>query len=115
MASAIKTVNLKIGMPTVPDARVRMLSELNLARRGGVAFVKFIHGYGSSGVGGDLRIALQSSLRQMQERKEIRACIFGEDWGRGDEAAWSLVNGFPELRTDPDFDKRNKGITLVML
>ena len=55
-------------MPTVEQARARLIGELQIARKDGVKVIKFIHGYGSSGVGGDLRIALQATLRQMADR-----------------------------------------------
>jgi hypothetical protein len=77
--------------------------------------LKIIHGYGSSGVGGDLRIALQSTLRQMAERKEIRACIYGENWRKSDEHAWALLKRFPALKDDRDFGRGNKGVTIVVL
>jgi hypothetical protein len=88
---------------------------LQLARQSRTYALKVIHGYGSSGVGGDLRIALQSSLRQMAERGEIRGCIYGENWCKGDELSWSLVKEFPQLKHDPDFGAGNKGITIVVL
>jgi DNA-nicking Smr family endonuclease len=109
------TVNLEAGLPTVSQARVRLMSELQKARNAGVRVLKLIHGYGSSGVGGDLRIALQSSLRQMVEHKEIQDCVFGEDWCKGDERAWVIVKRFPELKEDRDFGRKNKGITIVVL
>ena len=115
MTSKIKIVNIEEGMPTAHQAHARLTGELQLARSAGVSVVKLILGYGSSGVGGDLRIALQASLRQMAVRGEIRECIFGENWRRGDDSAWALVKRFPELKHDSDFDRRNKGITLVVL
>lgn len=115
MGVSIKTANLEDGMPSVPQARVRLASEIELARRAGTAVLKVIHGYGSSGIGGDLRIALQSTLRQMAQRGEIRACIFGENWRKSDEHAWELVKRFPGLTEDRDFGRTNKGITIVVL
>ena len=70
--SAIKTVVIKEGMPAVEQARARLQSELSIARRDGFKVLKLVHGYGSSGVGGDLRIALQSTLRQMAQKQEIQ-------------------------------------------
>jgi hypothetical protein len=115
MSVIVKTVNLEDGLPTVPQAQARLVSELHQARRGGVQVMKLIHGYGSSGIGGDLRIALQSLLRQMAERKEIQECIFGEDWSKSDERAWALVKRFPQFKEDRDFGRKNKGITIVVL
>lgn len=112
---SVTTVNLKKGMPRIPQAKTRLTAELRSARERGLRVLKIIHGYGSSGVGGDLRIALQSTLRQMRERKEIEDCIFGEEWRKSDERAWSVVKRFPELKDDSDFGKGNRGITIVVL
>jgi hypothetical protein len=115
MAGILKTVNLEEGMPSIPQARARMASELQSARHSAISVLKIIHGYGSSGVGGELRIALQSTLRQMAQRGEIRACIYGENWRESDESAWELVKRIPTLKADRDFGKGNRGITIVVL
>jgi hypothetical protein len=112
---SVTTVNLKTGMPSIPQAETRLTAELRSARERGLRVLKIIHGYGSSGVGGDLRIALQSTLRQMRERKEIEDCIFGEEWRKSDDRAWSVVKRFPELKDDSDFGRGNRGITIVVL
>jgi hypothetical protein len=115
MRDILRTVNLEEGLPTTVQARTRLLGELQQARRSGVRILKLIHGYGSSGAGGDLRLALQSLLRQMADRKEIQECIFGEDWSKSDERAWTIVKRFPQFKQDRDFGKKNKGITIVVL
>ena len=115
MAATIKTVILKEGMPSVEQARARLHSEIVIAQQSGVKFLKIVHGYGSSGIGGDLRIALQSTLRQMAAKKEIRDCIYGENWRASDERTWELLKRQPELKADSDLGKGNKGITIVVL
>ncbi len=115
MTATIKTVNLELGMPSIPQARSRLTSEISVAQQGGVRVLKLIHGYGSSGVGGDLRIALQSTLRQMAQAKEIRDCIYGENWRTSDERSWELLKRLPELKSDSDLGRGNRGITLVVL
>jgi len=115
MAATIKTVNLEAGMPGVPQARSRLSSEIRVAQQSGVRVLKVIHGYGSSGVGGDLRIALQSTLRQMAQAKEIHDCIYGENWRTSDERSWELLKRMPELKSDSDLGRGNRGITLVVL
>lgn len=102
-------------MPSVPHARAQLANELRAARASGVEFLKIIHGYGSSGVGGDLRIALQATLRQMQERGEIRECVFGENWRKSDDRTWALMKKFPALKDDRDLGRGNRGITIVLL
>jgi hypothetical protein len=115
VSKLIKIVNLEDGMPTVEQARVRLKNELGIARKSGVGILKIIHGYGSSGVGGELRIALQATLRQMADGGEIRACIYGENWRKADESSWALLKQSPELKDDRDLGKGNRGITLVVL
>ncbi len=115
MSNLIRIVNLEDGMPSVEQARVRLNTELNIARKSGVKVLKIIHGYGSSGVGGDLRIALQATLRQMADHGEVRACIYGENWRKADERSWALLKQSPELKEDRDLGKGNRGITLVVL
>ncbi len=102
-------------MPLVREALTRLDRELALARQQRCLLVKLIHGYGSSGVGGDIRIAIQKRLRELQDQGSLRACIFGEDWSASDMQTWTLLKGQPALKTDSDLGKRNLGITIVML
>ncbi len=115
MTTLLKTVILKEGMPSVEQARARLSIEIQIAQRSGLKVLKIVHGYGSTGVGGDLRIALQSTLRQMAAKRQIRDCIFGENWRTSDERTWELLKQRPELKNDSDLGKANKGITIVVL
>jgi hypothetical protein len=111
----MKTVNLKPDMPQVPEALQRLDRELALARHSKLTMLKLVHGYGSTGVGGDIRIAVQKQLVELARNGQIRGCIFGEDWSKSDDAAWKLVQANPELKSDPDLGSRNRGITIVIL
>jgi len=102
-------------MPTVAEALQHLDRELARARQTGCGVVKLVHGYGSTGAGGDIRIAAQRRLTEMAGRGEIRACIFGESWAKSDEQVWALINARPELKQDHDLGKRNQGITIVVL
>jgi len=113
-APSIKTVILKEGMPSIEQARARLRTEIQMAQQRGVKVLKVVHGYGSTGVGGELRIALQSTLRQMVSKREIRDCIYGENWRKGDERSWKLLKEMPELKNDSDLGRGNRGITLVV-
>lgn len=105
---------LKEGMPSIEQARARLRTEIQVAQQSGVKVLKVVHGYGSTGVGGDLRIALQSTLRQMVSTREIRDCIYGENWRKSDERSWKLLKEIPELKQDSDLGRGNRGITLVV-
>lgn len=101
-------------MPTVQEALSRLDQELAVARREGHSLIKVIHGYGSTGVGGEIRIAVQCKLRKMAEDGQIRHCIFGEDWATSDAQTWRILGAHSDLKRDCDLGKRNFGITIVV-
>lgn len=111
----IKTVNLKADRPTVPEALQRLEREIAVARRENHTLLKIVHGYGSTGVGGDIRIAVQKRLQELATAGEVRGCIFGEDWSKTSEQAWRLLQSQQELKSDADLGRRNLGITIVVL
>ncbi|MFZ0817680.1 MAG: hypothetical protein WAM78_19305 [Candidatus Sulfotelmatobacter sp.] len=111
----MKTVNLKSDMPHIHEALQRLDRELVLARQEKTKLLKLVHGYGSTGAGGDIRIAVQKRLLEMTENGQIRDCIFGENWSKSDEMAWKLLQSQPELKNDSDLGRRNRGITIVLL
>ena len=112
---AIKTVNLKSDMPSVEEALRRLNRELALARQGKILLLKIVHGYGSSGAGGDIRIAVQRRLHELAEAGQLRGCIFGENWSKTDEVTWRLLQAQAGLKDDPDLGRGNRGITVVLL
>jgi hypothetical protein len=115
ISSSIRTINLEEGRPPVHEALARLERELSLARQQGCVALKLIHGYGSSGAGGDIRIAVQKRLRELYDLGQIRACIFGENWATSDVQTWALLKDQPTLKSDPHLSKRNLGITIVVL
>jgi hypothetical protein len=54
-------------------------------------------------------------LHELAEGGQIRACIFGENWSKTDEATWRLLQAQSALKSDPDLGRRNLGITVVLL
>jgi hypothetical protein len=111
----MKSINLEEGQPSGVSAGSRLLDQLRLARQQDYAAVKVIHGYGSHGVGGELRVAIQGMLARMAQSGDIRAFVAGEDWRISDETAWRLIQQHRELKRDRDLGKGNKGISIVVL
>ena len=111
----MKTVNLKADMPQVHEALQRLERELAHAKQEKTKLLKLVHGYGSTGAGGDIRIAVQKRLLEMAQNGQIRGCIFGENWSKSDEPSWKLLQARRELKGDSDLGRRNLGITIVML
>jgi hypothetical protein len=112
---ALRTVNIEAGLPTIDDARRRLLAELRQAKQSGVIALKIIHGYGSTGKGGALRGALRKSLLRRRKEGLVTRVIFGEKWNVFEEDARYAIERCPELRSDRDLNRSNEGITIVVL
>ena len=93
-------------MPLVREVLQRLNRELALAQQEKAKLLKVIHGYGSSGAGGEIRIAVQKRLLELAQNGEIHGCIFGENWSKSDDAAWKLLQSHPELKSDSDLGRR---------
>lgn len=115
MASRIDTVELKAGMPTVAEARVRLATELQRGRSGGAGVLKLVHGYGSTGKGGRIRTALRAELAQLRTAGRVRSVVTGETFSIFDEETRTLLDRHPALRRDADLERGNPGITIVEL
>jgi hypothetical protein len=102
-------------MPSVQEALQRLGREIALAREQKHSVLKVVHGYGSTGTGGDIRIAVQRRLHDLAEAGQIRDCIFGENWSKSDDATWRLLQREFDLKSDSDLGRRNQGITIVLL
>jgi hypothetical protein len=115
MSARVRVINLEEGFPTRDQAYQKLEAALARARKDGIAVVKLIHGYGSTGAGGVLRFAIRGFLRQRKEKGEIAAFVNGESWSCYDERSKALFARVPELVVDSDVGCGNKGITLVLL
>ena len=112
---AIPRLNLEEGMPPVDEAVGRLRMGIQEMRAGGVKAVKLIHGYGSTGRGGKIRIGVRAELADMRRRKLIRGFIPGEEFGPADAASRDLADRLPAAVRDPDYGRINHGITIVVL
>ena len=115
MRDAIKLANLEIDHPTVDQGLLRLEYELTSARQNGGRVLKVIHGYGSSGVGGALRIEVWKVLDRYKQDGKIHDFIPGEDFRASNESTWVLLKRFPELKQDRDLGRGNRGITIIVL
>ena len=108
-------VNLEKGMPTVEEARQTLSAVLRNAAGEGNRLIKIIHGYGSSGRGGRLQKGLRKSLAARKKEDLIMAWIPGEMFAGTNVKLQPFLTLFPRLKKDPDFNKNNPGITIIIL
>ncbi len=111
----LPTVNLKADQPTLDEARARLDAEISLAKAAGLAVLKVVHGYGSSGRGGALRTGLRESLARRAREGRIRGWIAGEDWDIFDARAIEVLACAPGADRDADLGRHNAGISVVIL
>ncbi len=109
----MRTVNLEAGLPSLDEARRRLLAEIEAARQEGVRVLKVVHGYGSSGSGGKLCVGIRKSLRLRVKEGKAVTVVPGERFSSDTNEARELVKRYPFLRGDRDFNRMNPGITVV--
>ena len=111
----IPAINLEDGMPTVEEAITNMKLELQVMKRNKVKIVKLIHGYGSTGKGGKIRIGLQKELIAMKNKRLIKDFIVGEDFGPFSESCRREADQNTKITKDVDYGRCNHGITIVII
>lgn len=110
-----KVVNLEQGLPIAEVALHKMEQAISEGKRQNLTVLTFIHGYGSSGKGGVIRQECRKTLDYMRSRNVIKAYIFGEDFNKRSGSVRDLIRRYPELASDRNLGKSNKGITVVIL
>jgi hypothetical protein len=111
----VKVVNIKFDMPGSDDAIRRVTYNIRNSKVLGTRAIKFIHGYGSTGAGGVIRTKTRRYLSEQKRKDLIKDFITGEDFSIFNEATRRALNLCPELRDDPDLDRHNNGVTIVIL
>lgn len=111
----LRGVNIKYDMPSADLAVRRTTFAIQNGRALGAAALKLIHGYGSSGKGGRIRVEVRAYLQRQKSRGLIRDFIPGERFSIFDEATRQAFLRCDDLRRDSDLDGSNNGITIVLL
>jgi hypothetical protein len=113
--SKIKIVTIKAGMPSVDEARKKLIDEIETACNTGVRILKIIHGYGSTVVGGALRLAIRKSLNYRKKDGQVENIIYGERFDRNNEDIKQTVKRYPALSSGSDYNSNNEGVTIAIL
>lgn len=113
MAGSYRVLNLEDGRPTAAQAIGRLLNALEHSKKGEV--IKLIHGYGSSGTGGKIRVEVRRKLERMEKNNQIKFFIIGEKFSIFDENTRKALQIASELRLDKDLERHNNGVTILVL
>jgi hypothetical protein len=115
MKTKIKTVNIKDDRPTVEVALKRLRLLLEIRNTHEVAALKIVHGYGSTGKGGDIGKAVRKYLASPEAAARVRVVVPGEKFSIFEPETQTAFQYCDDLRTDADLEKYNHGITIVVL
>ncbi|MDR0935138.1 MAG: hypothetical protein LBM98_00480 [Oscillospiraceae bacterium] len=113
--STLREVNIKYDLPSASDAIKRITFQIYDGKRYGLKVIKLIHGYGSTGKGGKIRVAAHRYLDVQKARRVI------DDWFPGDvftifnEDVLKAFRVCDDLRYDTDLERHNNGVTFVLL
>jgi len=102
-------------MPTVEQARQRMLDGLNALDASRTKIAVIIRGYGSTGQGGKLGPEMRKTLSRLRNQGKIKFVIWGEKFSMFDETTQKALEHLPTLSRNPYYAKGNFGITIVVL
>lgn len=111
----VKEINLEAGLPSSVEALNNLKKTLENLNGSDVVALKIIHGYGSTGKGGKIRVHVRAYLKKALLNGEIKGLIFGEEFSIFDEGTRKSFELCPPLRKDPDLDRHNNGVTFVLL
>jgi hypothetical protein len=110
--SKVREVNLEYGNPTVDAAVRNMVSQLSTCKGQGYKAVILIHGYGSSGVGGGIKAAVRSKLKEPGLSGLVRQSCGGEHWYEKKRELLGICGSLADYQRKID---GNQGVTVVIL
>ena len=110
-----QVINLEDGRPFVDQAIRRLTYELNAAKRRKVPVLKLIHGYGSSGTGGRIRVEVRKYLSICKKTGLVEEFIEGEKFDIFDARTQKALQKYAFLSKDRDLQRSNNGITVVLI
>ena len=109
-----KTLNLKEFMPTVDQALKMIEIEIEISKKEGIKVLKVIHGYGSSGVGGEIKKALKNWSKIEKRKNLFVEFIRGEEF-LNEYKMKEVKKICPEIIGDMDLFHANAGLSLIVI
>lgn len=98
------------------DASIKITDmEIEASSREGVTVLKLVHGYGSHGTGGIILKEIRRELSGLKRRGKIKDFFSGDKWNIFDREVIEILNRDKTIVGDPDLNRKNPGITIVVL
>ncbi len=110
-----RLVNLKDGMPNTDYAVFLLEKEIQFAKAEDCNVLVFIHGYGSKGYGGAIKLEAEKKLQQLKKEKKIATYVCGDRWSDRVEDVQRIYRYAPELMINNQVSTINSGVTVVLV
>ena len=111
----VKELNIKKDMPPADVAVANMEIEIEALTGSDIGAIKVIHGFGSHGIGGEIRFLARDRLKELKKQGKIRDFVEGEKWGKQAIEKFNVIVEYPEFILESDMQSYNSGITIVFL
>lgn len=110
-----KTINVENGSFSVDQALAEVETEIEVLQllKSKIGVLKIVHGYGSSGVGGQIKKALPGLLKTLKRQGKIADFFGNETLARTGKIFKNYSKIYPSLLVDEDLKNLNPGITIV--
>ena len=111
----VAKIDVESGALTVAEALCKVETELEILKLGNVKCAKIVHGYGSSGVGGDIKKGVLNLLKTLKKERKIEDFFACEAFSFTGKTENFYLKNHPNLVVDQDLKTKNFGITIVFL
>ena len=111
----LKVMNLKENNATVDYALALVEIEIEASKIEGIIALKVLHGYGSHGKGGAIKIELGNKLKQWKKNGFIVDYFGGDEWSIFNPKTMRILELDKSIYIDEDMEKANPGITIIQV
>ena len=111
----VTKIDVESGKLTVSEALATVEIELERLKLQGEKVAIVIHGYGSKGVGGEIKKALLELFKTLKKHKKIEDFFPGERFSFSQKKYDFYVKKFPFLLLDENLKNLNSGVSVVFL
>ncbi len=111
----INIVNIKDANPNVGYAMYLLEQAISDTKKLGFKVLVVIHGYGSHGIGGDIKKSAMQLLKKFKKEGTIRTFVKGEEWGDTNKDKQLINAECPETIVNSQIGNLNSGVTVVLV
>lgn len=109
------TLDIKSERQTVREAVAQFLVELDSYKKGGYKVMKVIHGYGSHGVGGAIKVEFLKKCNELKKQHKIEDFVCCDHWTPQNTVRKIATNYCPDLMADKELYLLNPGCSIVII